>query len=133
MGESELKITDRLALDRTWLAAERTLMSWVRTALSLISFGFTIYKFLQIVQQQSPVPILRPHTPRNVGLLLVGLGTLSLLIAGVQYRSLLIRLNAQDPAHPYKLWDMSLLMATGLGLIGLLLFLSILLRSGPFA
>ena len=35
----------RLALDRTHLAHERTLMAWVRTATSLISFGFTIYKF----------------------------------------------------------------------------------------
>ncbi len=36
-----------LALDRTRLAHERTLMAWVRTAVSLISFGFTIYKFFQ--------------------------------------------------------------------------------------
>ena len=34
-----------LAIDRTFLAHERTLMAWVRTAISLISFGFTIYKF----------------------------------------------------------------------------------------
>ena len=36
-----------LAVDRTWLAHERTLMAWVRTATSMISFGFTIYKFFQ--------------------------------------------------------------------------------------
>jgi putative membrane protein len=33
-----------LAVDRTVMAAGRTLMAWVRTALSMISFGFTIYK-----------------------------------------------------------------------------------------
>ena len=37
----------RLAVDRTRLAYERTLMAWVRTATSLISFGFTIYKFFE--------------------------------------------------------------------------------------
>src|SRR4030095_4895232 len=34
-----------LAVQRTFLAHERTLMAWVRTSASLISFGFTIYKF----------------------------------------------------------------------------------------
>ena len=38
----------KLALDRTWLAHERTMLAWVRTAASLISFGFTIYKFFQL-------------------------------------------------------------------------------------
>ena len=37
----------RLAAERTRLAHERTLMAWVRTATSLISFGFTIYKFFE--------------------------------------------------------------------------------------
>lgn len=41
-----------LALDRTLLAHDRTLMAWVRTATSLISFGFTIYKFFQYLREQ---------------------------------------------------------------------------------
>jgi len=36
-----------LATDRTLMAADRSLMAWIRTALSMISFGFTIYKLLQ--------------------------------------------------------------------------------------
>jgi uncharacterized membrane protein YidH (DUF202 family) len=36
-----------LAMDRTWLAHERTLMAWVRSAASMISFGFTVYKVFQ--------------------------------------------------------------------------------------
>jgi inner membrane protein YidH len=35
-----------LAVDRTRLAHERTLMAWVRTATSMISFGFTIAKLV---------------------------------------------------------------------------------------
>jgi putative membrane protein len=53
--ESERKVGDILALDRSQLSAERTLMSWVRTALAIISFGFTIYKFLQVIEEQSKV------------------------------------------------------------------------------
>ena len=37
----------RLAVDCTRLAYERTMMAWVRTGTSMISFGFTIYKFFQ--------------------------------------------------------------------------------------
>ena len=33
---------ENLSIDRTRMAAERTLMAWLRTALSMISFGFTI-------------------------------------------------------------------------------------------
>ena len=76
MADKELKLVDMLALDRNKLAAERTLMAWVRTSLSMISFGFTIYKFLQVIDEQSAVPIVRPNAPRNVGLVLTGLGNL---------------------------------------------------------
>ena len=85
MGDTELKITDILALDRTRMAAERTLMAWVRTALSMISFGFTIYKFLQVLQEQSTLPVMRPQTPRDVGLTLTGIGTFAVIIACVQH------------------------------------------------
>jgi len=46
----------QMALDRTWLAHERTLMAWARTAASMISFGFTIYKFFQFeVDKGAPI------------------------------------------------------------------------------
>jgi len=60
------KTNDILAIDRTRMASERTLQAWVRTALSMIAFGFTLYKFLQVMQAQSTVPVLRPQAPRNV-------------------------------------------------------------------
>ena len=39
--------TNTILADRTRLAYERTMMAWVRMGTSLISFGFTIYKFFQ--------------------------------------------------------------------------------------
>ena len=44
----ELPLTTRLALERTRGAYERTLMAWVRTGTSLITFGFAVYKFFQL-------------------------------------------------------------------------------------
>jgi uncharacterized membrane protein YidH (DUF202 family) len=43
-----------LATDRTLMAADRSLMAWIRTALSMISFGFTIYKLLQGFAARAP-------------------------------------------------------------------------------
>ena len=47
VSASGLPDATRLAVDRTRLAYERTLMAWIRTATSMISFGFTIFKFLE--------------------------------------------------------------------------------------
>lgn len=74
-----------LAIVRTWLAHERTLMAWVRTGTSMISFGFTIYKFFQFESGQAKVSkgLL---TPRDFALIMVSIGLLSLLLATFQHR-----------------------------------------------
>jgi inner membrane protein YidH len=120
---------EELALDRTRMASERTLMAWVRTALSMIAFGFTIYKFLQVMQQQSTVPVLRPQAPRNVGLMLVGMGTLAVVVACAQHWIYVKKLR---PERPYKPWDLAFVMGILIGLLGLLIFASILRTAGPF-
>lgn len=43
-----MDVSTRLSYERTFLAHERTLMAWVRTSSSLITFGFSIYKFFQL-------------------------------------------------------------------------------------
>jgi len=128
MSGTELKISDILALDRTRMASERTLMAWVRTALSMIGFGFTIYKFLQVVQEQSTLPVLRPQAPRNLGLMLVGIGTFAVIIACVQHWQYVRKLR---PDQPYKPWDLAFIVACLIALLGLLMFGSIILRAGP--
>ena len=53
-----------MAFDRTVMALERTLMGWIRTSLSLISFGFTIFKFLEALHKGGDTHI-RENAPRN--------------------------------------------------------------------
>jgi putative membrane protein len=122
-------MADILALDRTRLASERTLMAWVRTALSMISFGFTIYKFLQVVQEQSKVAALRPQAPRELGLTLIGIGTFAVIVASVQHWNYVKKLR---PDQPCKIWDLTLVVACLIALLGLLMFGSILFRAGAF-
>jgi putative membrane protein len=82
----------RLAVKRTQLAAERTLMAWVRTAFSMISFGFTIGKFLDYLSNQpdSHLP-LGEHNLLPKILVLIGLA--SLLIGAWEYRHLMLKLG----------------------------------------
>jgi putative membrane protein len=129
MSDTELKLNDLLAIDRTRLASERTLMAWVRTALSMITFGFTIYKFLQFIQEQSKVSLPRPHAPRNLALALIGIGTFVLIVAGIQHWKYVRKLRV---VQPNKAWDLALIVASLLALLGLLMFGSIVFRSGPF-
>lgn len=72
----------RLALDRTWLAHERTLMAWVRTATSMIGFGFTIYKFFELEALHRDGLI----TPRDFALMMISIGLITLLLATISRR-----------------------------------------------
>ena len=64
---------------RTRLALERTATSWVRPAVSLIGFGFTIVQFFERMSGMEGVaPALRPNAPRYLGLSLIGTGVIAL-------------------------------------------------------
>src|SRR5678815_4129797 len=75
-----------LAVDRTRLAHERTLMAWVRTSASLISFGFTIYKFFQYMRDQGQPVEDRTFGPRQFALFLIAIGLIALVLATIQHR-----------------------------------------------
>ena len=73
-----------LAFERTILAYERTLMAWLRTAVSLISFGFTLYKFFE-EWRKNEQPAQSLFTPRIVGMIMILFGLLGLLFAQIQH------------------------------------------------
>jgi len=119
-----------LATERTILASERTLMAWMRTALSMIGFGFSIYKFFQYLPEELAAGnIRRPNAPRNLGLTLIALGTLSLSAAAWQHRNFLNKMGASQARH---VWSVSFVVALCVILIGLVTFYGVWLRHGPF-
>lgn len=113
-----------LALDRTAMAANRTLMAWVRTALSLISFGFTIYKFLEAVVRNQGFRLMREQGPKRLGLLLITLGTLAALMGAIEYVQEMQALNRLTPT-PRRIVNFSVVMSLLIGLLGLFLFITI--------
>jgi putative membrane protein len=74
-----------LGYGRTILALERTLMAWIRTDLSLITFGFTIFKFLETMQHATGGSPVHGNAPRNVGMALILIGVTTLIMAMIQF------------------------------------------------
>ena len=120
-----------LAVERTVMAAGRTLMAWVRTALSMISFGFTIYKFMQAATKGAEVGLLRADGPRRLGLFLIALGVVSVILGSIEYYQTVKRLNKLS-ATPYKALNFSFLVGILIGLLGLFLFITILTNTEVF-
>ena len=114
----------QLAVDRTRLAYDRTMMAWVRTATSLISFGFTIYKFFQIeIGKGEPGDHL--IGPREFAMMMIGIGLLSLVMATIQHRQDRNVLRAMNPEVPRS---MAAVLAGLIGLLGVLAFVAVILQ-----
>jgi putative membrane protein len=92
----ELKLTDKLALERTVLAADRTMLAGVRTSISFIGFGFTIFNVLKYLQEHAPMKHMRPQTPRNFGLFMLVAGTVPLFVMIIQYYRTLKRMGRKE-------------------------------------
>ena len=115
----------RLAVDRTRLAYERTLMAWIRTATSLITFGFSIYKFFQIELGSGTSRSDRLIGPREFALLMISIGLISLLLATLEHRHELHALRAQYPDIPRSL---AKVVAALIAVLGMLALIAVLFR-----
>jgi putative membrane protein len=119
-----------VALERTRMAAERTLMAWVRTTLSMISFGFTIFKFFQYLQETGAPARWRPEMPETLGRFLVVLGTGMLSMAIVQHWIFLKQLREKSGKKvPVSLALIAALLIT---LMGFFALANVLFRIGGF-
>lgn len=121
----ELSVANQMALDRTRLAYERTQMAWVRTATSLISFGFTIFKFFEYLKDQQTAGPERWFGPREFALLMIVTGLVALLLSSIDHRRHMQALRTHYGPVPYSLAALMSILIAILGLFGLL---SVLLR-----
>lgn len=115
-----------LAVKRTLMAADRTLMAWLRTALSMISFGFTIYKILQGFQGMEGYALANKFDARVVGEFLVGIGTLSMVMGTVEYWFTIRELTHRERI---RVWMRpAFLMSLIISVAGLVIFTSLIVK-----
>jgi len=135
-GRFEVRVTadSHFAWIRTRLSLERTMMSWLRTAVALIGFGFAIVQYLEHLEETPGArAAYLPHAPRYLGLALIACGILALVIAIWQY-FWTVRYMWGEPYTPLagltKEGKQSpvLAVAAVLILIGLFAFFAVLLR-----
>jgi putative membrane protein len=111
-----------LAIERTRAAYERTMMAWIRTATSLITFGFTIYKFFQLEMARHEE---RKYLvgPRQFAIAMVCIGLISLLLASIEYRQNIVALRTEIGDKERSLAVIAAALISGLGVIALVLMI----------
>ena len=114
---------------RVYFAAERTLLAWIRTGLTIMGFGFVVARFglfLSLLAAQRGLPVSNvdatPHLSGVVGIALVVLGAVAILFAAYQHRKYVLSLPVSDlPVSINRAF--SLVVAAVLGALGLVLAL----------
>jgi putative membrane protein len=89
-------VSNHFAWIRTQLGLQRTLMAATRTSVSLIGFGFTVAQFFQRMQGVEGMSKFGVDLPRNLGLVLIAAGVVSLFVFTWQYHIASAYLRAPD-------------------------------------
>lgn len=114
-----------LAFDRTCLAHERTMMAWIRTAVSLIGFGFSIYKFFAFMVERGEAKVLEetPLGPRHMGMMMIVIGEIVLVVATWKHHIELRELDRRFPDQykpPKSIAGMVALLMVAMGILALI-------------
>jgi putative membrane protein len=98
------------------------MLAWVRTATSLITFGFSFYKFFELDVKSAPRSVIGP---REFALIMISIGLFSLLVATVHHRQERTALKKMDPEVPRS---QAAALAGLIALLGILVLAAVLFR-----
>ena len=112
---------------RVLFAAERTLLAWNRTSLSLIAFGFVVERAGLLISAISPGTIQgnESHIISMVGIVFIVLGSLASIFSAKQYVVILRTLTPAEFPDGYNAkWG--IFINVFVGLLGVLLAVALL-------
>lgn len=116
---------------RTYFAAERTLLAWIRTGLAMMGFGFVVARFGLFLREVASVQGAR--VPQHLGLslwagtALLMLGVIVNVFAVAKHWKTIRRLESGEPI-PFRPLSLGSVVALLLALLGL--FMAIYLLTG---
>jgi putative membrane protein len=110
---------------RVFFAAERTLLAWLRTGLTVIGLGFVVARFglfLRLVSAQAHATPAAAHSTASavLGVLFVLAGSIAILFAAVQHKRYVATLPVSDLPSPYSR-GFAVVLSIAIGVFGLLL------------
>ena len=120
----DIDTATQLSAERTRLAYEGTLLSWVRTAISLITFGFAIYKFSADLRGNNAEQA-RWLGSATIALIMIVAGLLTLFLSALQYRHdiTVLRLQFGTKGRSSALW-----LAAVVSGVGFITMIAVILR-----
>jgi putative membrane protein len=121
-------LNNELAKERTRAAADRTLMAWIRTSLSLIGFGFGIPTIVKTVEATRIGANINPHRfSTMVGLAFISVGVFGMANALKEHRHILKQI--QSDRYTYESSHSAEIVGIALLLIGVVSFLGVLIKA----
>ena len=119
-----------LAKERNRAAAERTLMAWIRTCLSLIGFGFGVDRIITALQKSVIYGYIDDplHLTRILGLSFIGIGTIAIVLAAIEHRQELHHIKQENYRYKSRS-SLAFFVAISISIIGLFAFVGIVIKS----
>ena len=110
---------------RVYFAAERTLLAWLRTGLTVMGLGFVIARFglfLRLLSQQAQAKAGQGEfgVSAALGVLFILIGAIAILVATTQHKRYVATLSKADLPTSYA-QGFAPLLSSAVGILGLLL------------